>query len=80
MRHSVEGCFKSRVSKAIFTALTPLTLSMLGNILTMSKLTNVTFSGKPFAFKLSMISSRWYESLILVQCFQLMAHNVFPQK
>ena len=56
--HSVEGDQLVRESRALYTAATPLLLSILGNILTMSKDTRIALSGIPLAFSVSNMSIR----------------------
>ena len=47
-----------RESRALFTAATPLLLSILGNILAMSKDTIIALLGIPLAFSASNMSIR----------------------
>ena len=56
--HSVHGLFESLVFSANLTASISLTLSMLGNMITMSNDTKIISSGIPFSFIVSMISSK----------------------
>ena len=56
--HSVEGDKLVLESRALFTAATPLLLSILGNILTVSKGMRIALSGIPVAFSISNISNR----------------------
>ena len=77
--HLVEGDKLVLESKALFTAVTPLLLLILGNILTMSEDKIMALSGIPLAFNNSEMSVRWYESFCIfcryylfvffVQCF-----------
>ena len=69
--HSVEGDQLVRHSRVLFTAVTSLFLSILGNILAMSKDTRIALPGIPLAFTVSYMSIRWYESFVFVGMFLL---------
>ena len=56
--HSVEGDQLVRDSRVLFTAVTSLFLSILGNILAMSKDTRIALPGIPLAFTVSNMPIR----------------------
>ena len=69
--HSVKGDKLVCESRVLFTAVTSLLLSILENILAMSKDTRITLSGIPLAFTVSNMSIRKYGYLFLLVCSQL---------
>ena len=63
--HSTGGVLVDPFNKTDFTASKTDLLSMLGDMLTKSKLTKTAFAGKNILLILSIISSRWLLFLIL---------------
>ena len=56
--HSVDGLFESLLFSSNQTVSLPLTVSMLGNMLTMSNDTKIISSGIPFSLIVAIISSK----------------------
>ena len=75
--HSVEGDKLVIESRALFTAVTPLSLSILGNTWIMSKQRRMVLSGIPVAYSYSNISIRWYEPFIFVGMFSVNVGQCF---
>ena len=65
IKHSVDGLGSVRVLKIVVSVRIPRSLSMFGNIFTMSNDTKIVSSGNSLKFILSIISSKCAESLIL---------------
>ena len=63
--NSTGGVLVDLFNKTDFTASKTGLLSMLGNMLTISKLNKIALTGKNILFILSVISSRWLLSLVL---------------
>ena len=65
IKHSVDGLRVVRLLYAVSIVCKPRSLSMFGNIFTMSNDTKIVSSGNSLKFILSIISSKCAESLIL---------------
>ena len=61
----VGGMFLLHKPKYFLTEDNPKSLSIFGNILTISKISKTEFNGKSKEFKLSIMFNIWFVSLIL---------------
>ena len=78
--HSVVGLLTSLEFNAFLTAFIPSLLSILGNILTMSRETNFAPSGKPATLISSIMSKKCAVSFILLSNFSVSGAQCFSMK